>query len=119
MSWINKIFNKEEDRNLEVGKTYTIGEVKIYFTEEMAFIAENGVMMQFPFPSFFERMQREEEIKQREQEINKIPHKTNIPSFDNLHTFDSDYLEYLLDKHEKSEDYEMCRAITKELESRV
>lgn len=92
----NEIKKKTEE--LEYATTYKVGDMTLYMTEEMVFLAQDGQMIQIPTPKHMETLENAFQEDYAEGE-------------ENLEIMSIDYLEFLLEKKEKAEDFEACAHI--------
>lgn len=92
----NEIKKKTEE--LEYATTYKIGDMTLFVTEEMVFIAQDGQMIQIPTPKHMETLENAFQEDYAEGE-------------ENLEIMSIDYLEFLLERKEKAEDFEACAHI--------
>ena len=118
----------DEKRHLNLYTTYKLREgLYMYFTENMVFVAENGMMVQYPFPEYYNSLMDEAETRQKQEDEYwrnvKQLEKTGIPEVventDDISTKTDDQLKDMMNKAVIEEDYEKCRTIDLEQKRRA
>jgi len=94
---------KKKTEELDYATTYKVGDMTLYMTEEMVFIAQDGQMIQIPTPNHMVTLE------------NSFA-EDYVEGEENLEAMSIDYLEFLLEKKEKAEDFEACAHIREVLD---